>query len=198
MVLFLCLFICPSVSLLVTQDLRIELSVFLILIFFKLNKVRKVARLDFWKNVPLVQESPKNSKIAPQSGFWGFDKNLIHVYVLFILYYESTSSLLTFCENHMPGKNFVLEYRPKNLHTNQNEGFLKLQYLAMEFVVCRRFEHPPLVDTPSSTLYGCPPLFIFFSKSPAFDNTWQYCPNELLDKLEKKLTWQSYVVVLEE
>ena len=98
----------------------------------------------------------------------------------------------------MPGKNFVLEYRPKNLHTNQNEGFLKLQYLAMEFVVCRRFEHPPLLDTPSSTLYGRPPLFIFFSKSPAFDNTWQYCPNELLDKLEKKLTWQSYVVVLEE
>ena len=150
------------------------------------------------KKSPIGSGEPKKFKNSPTIRFLRFWQNLIHVYVLFILYYESTSSLLTFCENRMPGKNFVLEYRPKNLHTNQNEGFLKLQYLAMEFVVCRRFEHPPLLDTPSSTLYGCPPLFIFFSKSPASDNTWQYYPNELLDKLEKKLMWQSYVVVLEE
>lgn len=54
------------------------------------------------------QDCPKGPKNGPKIIFWGFDKNLIHSYVLDLLGYESTNDSLTFCKNDMSGKNLVL------------------------------------------------------------------------------------------
>ena len=47
----------------------------------------------------------------------------------FLLQHESFNGLLTFCKNNMFGKNLVLELWAKNLKTNLNAGFFKLEYL---------------------------------------------------------------------
>ena len=56
-----------------------------------------------------VQKVPK---MTPK-GF-GFDKNLNYSCVLFFMCsffrYESTNGYLTFCKNHMSGKNLTLEF----------------------------------------------------------------------------------------
>ena len=62
-------------------------------------------------------------------GFWSLDKNLIRSY---ILKYQTINGLLTYCKNLMSGKNLVLDLCLKNIQTNQNTGFFKLQYLANE------------------------------------------------------------------
>ena len=36
--------------------------------------------------------------------FFSFDENLIQLYVLFLLEYESNSGLVIFCKDHMSGK----------------------------------------------------------------------------------------------
>ena len=46
---------------------------------------------------------------VPKMRFWCFDKSLIHSCVLFILEYESNNVLLTFCKNHISGKNMVIK-----------------------------------------------------------------------------------------
>ena len=50
----------------------------------------------------------------------------------FLLQYESVNGILTFCKNKIFGKNLVLELWSKNLWTNQNAGFFKLEYLTNE------------------------------------------------------------------
>ena len=67
-----------------------------------------------------------------ENNFWDFDKNLIYLYVLFLLEYEGTNGFLSFYRNHMYWKNLILELQSKNLQTNQNSGFFKLQYLRNE------------------------------------------------------------------
>ena len=47
----------------------------------------------------------------------------------FLLQYERVIGILTFCKNKIFGKNLVLELWSKNLWTNQNAGFFKLEYL---------------------------------------------------------------------
>ena len=47
-------------------------------------------------------------------------------YVHFLLEYESTVDILTFCKNCLSGQNLVVELS-KNLKTNQNAGLFKLQ-----------------------------------------------------------------------
>ena len=39
--------------------------------------------------------------MAPKWGFWSFDRNLIDLYVLFLLECESTNDIQTFCKNHV-------------------------------------------------------------------------------------------------
>ena len=88
--LFACPFVCPT-----TKDLRIYSSVFLIF-YMKLDscKVRKVTKCNLWKNVPTSQEGPKTKFLGV------FDEYLTYSHVLFLLEYESTNGLLTFCKNH--------------------------------------------------------------------------------------------------
>ena len=67
-------------------------------------------------------------KMAQKWGFLGLNKILIYSRVLFLLEYESTNGLLTPCENYMYGKNLAFDLSSKNLCTNHNVGFFKLQY----------------------------------------------------------------------
>ena len=50
----------------------------------------------------------------------------------FLLQYESVNGILTFSKNKMFGKNLVLQLWSKNLWTNQNPGFFKLEYQAFQ------------------------------------------------------------------
>ena len=50
----------------------------------------------------------------------------------FLLEYESTNGVLTFCKNNISRKNFILELRSKNLWNNQTARFFKLQYLTIK------------------------------------------------------------------
>ena len=50
-----------------------------------------------------------------ENNFWDFDKNLIYLYVLFLLEYEGTNGFLSFYRNHMYWKNLILELQSKNL-----------------------------------------------------------------------------------
>ena len=65
----------------------------------------------FWKNISAVQGGPK----IIENNFWDFDKNLIYLYVLFLLEYEGTNGFLSFYRNHMYWKNLILELQSKNL-----------------------------------------------------------------------------------
>ena len=54
-------------------------------------------------------------------------RKILSIYVyLFLLEYENSIGILTFC------RNLVLEFYSKNTYTDQNEGFFKLQYLKNE------------------------------------------------------------------
>lgn len=50
-----------------------------------------------------------------QKGYWDFNKNLVHYYVLYLFEYESTDDLLSFYKNHISEKNLVLQLQFKNL-----------------------------------------------------------------------------------
>ena len=70
------------------------------------HKVRKVLDLDFWKKALTGLEEPKMIQKWPKNElFLGFDKNLIHSYVLFYF----SMGLLIFYKYLMFGKNLVLE-----------------------------------------------------------------------------------------
>ena len=58
------------------------------------HKVGKVTKLNFWKK-------------SQKCGFCGFDKSLVHLYVLFLLGRQITYGILTFCKICMGGKNLV-------------------------------------------------------------------------------------------
>ena len=88
------------------------------------GKVRKVTKANFWIRVPIGQKSPESPKMRLLE-FWQKSNLLIFT---FSHEYESTSDRLTFCKTCMP-ENLVLELWSKNLQTNQNAGFFKLQYL---------------------------------------------------------------------
>ena len=77
----------------------------------------------FQKEVSRVRRAQKIAKMVKKSGFGGFEKNLINLYVPFLLEYENTIGILPFC------RNLVIEFYSKNTQTDQNEGFFKLQYL---------------------------------------------------------------------
>ena len=47
----------------------------------------------------------------------------------FFLQYENVTGILTFCKNKLFGKDLVLQLWSKNLWTNHNAGFFKLEYL---------------------------------------------------------------------
>ena len=55
----------------------------------------------------------KDPKMSQKWCFHSFDENLVHRCALFIVYNESPYGPLSFCENHMTGKNLVLELWPK-------------------------------------------------------------------------------------
>ena len=64
-------------------------------------------------------------------GFWQKSDLLRHA---FFLQHDSVNGFLFFYKNTMPGKNLVLKLWSKNLKTNQNAGFFKLQYLINTFM----------------------------------------------------------------
>ena len=59
---------------------------------------------------------------------WGFDKNLIHSYVRFLLKYESTNGLLTSCKKYMFEKNLVLVELSLGAETLQTSWSMKLNF----------------------------------------------------------------------
>ena len=59
---------------------------------------------------------------------WGFDKNLIHSYVRFLLEYESTNGLLTSCKKYMFEKNLVLVELSLGAETLQTSWGMKLNF----------------------------------------------------------------------
>ena len=84
----------------------------------------------FWKNVPMSQEIPKRPKTAPKmSFFWFWHKSNKFIYT-FVLEYESVNGYLTFSKDRISVKNLVHELWSKNLQTNQNARFFKLELLA--------------------------------------------------------------------
>ena len=74
--------------------------------------------------------------MVKESGFGGFEKNLINLYVPFLLEYENTIGILTFY------RNLVTEFYSKNTETDQNKGFFKLQYLKNELSYEVEFLYP--------------------------------------------------------
>ena len=63
------------------------------------DRLTTVTEPDFWKKIPDGSAGLKKvPKIVQKSYSWGFDKNLIHLCVLFVLEYESANGLLTFCQ----------------------------------------------------------------------------------------------------
>ena len=81
------------------------------LIFFNKvsNKVRKVAKPDFWKKVLTGQKDPKSAWNGPKIRFLGFLEKFDSFICTFSLECESFNGFLTFCKNHITGKNLVLE-----------------------------------------------------------------------------------------
>ena len=79
-----------------------RLQNWLISFFWKSGKAQFLEKKSHW-----VRRAQKVPTMAPKWGFWGFDKKLILSYVL---EYESTFNLLTFCKTPMSGKNLVLRY----------------------------------------------------------------------------------------
>ena len=107
------------------------ISFFLIFFCMKLgiHKVKKVTIQFFEKKSWRVRRTLKVQK-QPRNGVLELLIKMQSNHVsTFLIEYQSTNALLTFCRNSMRGKNVVLELEPKNLWTNQNAGFFQLQYL---------------------------------------------------------------------
>lgn len=108
--LFVCLF--------ATQDLRIDLSVFFLIFFcmkLGIHKVKKVTIQFFEKKSWRVRRTLKVQK-QPRNGVLELLIKMQSNHVsTFLIEYQSTNALLTFCRNSMRGKNLVLELGPKNL-----------------------------------------------------------------------------------
>ena len=70
----------------------------------------------------------KKSQKQPENRIFGVLAKIptIQIYT-FLLQYEISNGLLTFCKNNMFWKNVLLELWSKNLKTNQIAGFFKLQ-----------------------------------------------------------------------
>ena len=67
------------------------------------HEVRKVMEPDFWEKVLDGPVGPKKStELSKNQILGGFDKNLIHSYMLFILECKSTNGPLIFCKNYRP------------------------------------------------------------------------------------------------
>ena len=66
------------------------------------------------------------------------------------------------------------------------------------YIVCRRFEPPPLLLTTSPSMTN-PPFFIFFPNPPLLARLFrQYHSIEIPDKHKNKLMWQSYFFIFKE
>ena len=66
---------------------------------------------------------------SPKVRFLGFWQKSYPFRYAFLIQHESVNVVLTFCKNNMFAKNLVFDLWSKNLKTNQNAGFFKLQYL---------------------------------------------------------------------
>ena len=110
-----------SVCQLANHGLRIDSSVlYHFLLKIRQSQNKKVMQLYFFlKKSPIGLGGPKYSPKMRFSEFWQEFNPAI-----FLLEYQSTYHLLTFCKKHMCGKNLVLDLWPKNLQTNQNVVFL--------------------------------------------------------------------------
>ena len=75
-----------------------------------------------------LQGFSKKSQKQPENRIFGVLAKIptIQIYT-FLLQYEISNGLLTFCKNNMFWKNVLLELWSKNLKTNQIAGFFKLQ-----------------------------------------------------------------------
>ena len=125
-----------SICLFETQDFRIGSTFFFHIFCMKLDsqKERKLMKHNFWKNVPWGHEGPEKPKNEVY-GVWQ-THNLL---MFFKLEYKGTNGLLTFCKNHVFGKNLVLIYGPKtskpirmqdssNYNISQTSWNLKLNF----------------------------------------------------------------------
>ena len=73
------------------------------------HKETNLKKVNLKKKILSSQEKPKSKKKWPQKWvFEGFDKNLIHPYVPFLLQYVSPNGILTFCRIQIFGKNLAL------------------------------------------------------------------------------------------
>ena len=119
-----------SVRSLATKDLRYGSSVFFLIICIMLgsNKIRKVKRPFFSKNVPTGQDSLNCHENAPKMRFCGFwKKSNQFICTFFLLAYDSANDLLTFLKVHVTGEKLVHELWSRNFQTNQSAGFFKLE-----------------------------------------------------------------------
>ena len=92
------------------------------------HKVRKFVESSFWKKKSDWLRGLKKSEKWPKNEPFWQKKGYPFIYA-FLLQYKCTNSLLTFGKKNVFGKNLVLEFRFKNLITNQKAGFFKLHYL---------------------------------------------------------------------
>ena len=67
-----------------------------------------------WRNPIFEKKSGRvmSDQRVPKMSFLGFQQKSNHLYVLVLLEYESTNSLLTFCKYHMSEKNLVMVPKP--------------------------------------------------------------------------------------
>lgn len=99
------------------SELTYQISFFLIFFCMKLgiHKVKKVTIQFFEKKSWRVRRTLKVQK-QPRNGVLELLIKMQSNHVsTFLIEYQSTNALLTFCRNSMRGKNLVLELGPKNL-----------------------------------------------------------------------------------
>ena len=88
------------------------------------HKIRKGMNPVFLKINWIGSEGSRSPKNDPKIRFLEFWQKYFHWRYAFCFSTKSTS-----CKNKSFGKNVILELWAKNLKTNQNAGFFKLQYL---------------------------------------------------------------------
>ena len=119
------IWLCLSVRPFATENLRIGLSVFLIFcIKLQRHKIKKVRDPNFEKKFLRV----RRVQTVPKMKFLGFRKKLTHSYEFFLLHYESTNFLLTFCKNHIIARNLVLSSGPKTSRTVKMQHEVDILY----------------------------------------------------------------------
>ena len=87
--------------------------------------MRLVIKKEKWQS-PIFEKAPSGQE-GPNIRLWGFWQKYNPFICTFFTWIWKYCWYLTFCNNHMSGKNMVLGLWSLNHFTNQNVGFFKLQ-----------------------------------------------------------------------